>query len=115
MHLVKVDLSWFQADAGVVDFTRSLEYLYPKLNIRCCGLATDACQNQYGRTGFVWEHGKHKHVNLTDAVNAVIRCIEDDTLEGGSVLQVVKGKAQPIAFSVPISVNSGNCLFCFFR
>ena len=96
-----------QIDRTIIDFTRSLEYLYPKVSIRCCGLATGACENQYGRAGSVWGNGEHAHGQLGDAVNALVRCIEDDDIPGGEILHVVKGRLQPIAFSESISFPSG--------
>ena len=88
---------------GVMGFTRSMDYLHPTLNIRCCGLAPGTFQTP------LWPDGKRTWMANTDwlplreAVDGIIRCIEDENIKGGEILEILSGttRIMPLGEHLP--------------
>jgi NAD(P)-dependent dehydrogenase (short-subunit alcohol dehydrogenase family) len=93
---------------GVIGFTRSLAYLHPTLNIRCVGLAPGAFHTS------LWSEDKKTYMEdtewlpLSDVANALIRCIVDESIKGGEILEVNQGGSRIMPLGGPTLCGSGN-------
>lgn len=82
-------------------FTRSMDYLHPILGIRCVGLATGAFQTP------LWVHenassmDNDDSVPLSEVVDAFFRCIKDEVIQGGEILEVLTGKTRILPLGGP--------------
>src|SRR2546423_825728 len=77
---------------GVMGFTRSMDHLHPTLNIRCIGLAPGAFHTA------LWSEEKKSWMDntewlpLAEVVDGMMRCIEDEGIKGGEILEILTGK-----------------------
>jgi NAD(P)-dependent dehydrogenase (short-subunit alcohol dehydrogenase family) len=94
-------------NVGVMGFTRSMDYLHPTMNIRCCGLAPGAFHTP------LWSEEKRSWMDnaewlpLTQVVDGLIRCIEDENIKGGDILEVLIDKTRIMPLGGPLPSGPG--------
>jgi len=91
---------------GVIGFTRSMDYLHPKLGIRVCAIAPGAFRTP------IWDEKVHwmneaGWVPLEEVVDAYMRCIEDESIKGGEVLEVLVGQSRIVELGGEVSSGDG--------
>jgi hypothetical protein len=77
------------------------------MNIRCCGLAPGAFQTP------LWSEEKKSWMDntewlpLSEVVDGMIRCIEDEEIKGGEILEVLTGKQRILPLGGPLPSGAG--------
>jgi NAD(P)-dependent dehydrogenase (short-subunit alcohol dehydrogenase family) len=90
-------------------FTRSMDHLHPTMNIRCVGLAPGAFQTP------LWSEEKKSWMDNTEwlplgeVVDGMMRCIEDEGIKGGEILEILTGKQRvmPLGGELPSGPGAG--------
>ena len=96
---------------GVMGFTRSMDELHPTLGIRVCGLAPGAFQTP------LWSEEKKSWMDntewlpLSEVADGMMRCIEDENIKGGEILEVLTGKTRIMPLGGPLPHGAGIYLF----
>ena len=91
-----------------------MDYLHPTLKIRCCGLAPGAFHTP------LWSAEKKSWMDnaewlpLSDVVDGMMRCIEDEDIQGGQILEVLTGKQRilPLGGELPSGAGITPCVWC---
>ena len=84
-----------------------MDYLHPSLGIRCVGLAPGAFHTP------LWLHENASSMDnddwipLGEVVDALIRCIEDEEIKGGEILEVLTGKTRILPLGGPLPSGAG--------
>lgn len=84
-----------------------MDYLHPTMNIRCCGLAPGAFSTP------LWSEEKRSWMNntewlpLSEVADALIRCIEDESIKGGDIFEVLTGKTRIMPLGGPLPSGPG--------
>jgi NAD(P)-dependent dehydrogenase (short-subunit alcohol dehydrogenase family) len=93
---------------GSMGFTRSMDYLHTSLGIRCVGLAPAAFHNP------PWPHENASRMDnnddwvpLNEVVDALLRCIKDEDIKGGEILEVLSGKTRILPLGELLSSGAG--------
>lgn len=88
-------------------FTRSMAYLHPTCNIRCCGLAPGAFQTPlWSEEKRTWM-GNADWLPISEVVDGMMRCIEDEDIKGGEILEVLTGKTRIMPLGGPLPSGAG--------
>ena len=84
-----------------------MDALHPTMGIRVCGLAPGAFQTP------LWSEEKKSWMEnsewlpLSEVADGMIRCIEDEDVKGGEILEVLTGKTRILPLGGPLPHGAG--------
>jgi len=99
-------------------FTRSMDVLHPTMGIRVCGLAPGAFETPLWSVEKKTWMDNAEWLPLSEVVDGMMRCIEDENIKVGEILEVLTGKTRILPLGGPLphgagislsSVSNGRC------
>jgi len=83
-----------------------MDYLHPTLGIRVCAIAPGSFLSPIWNEKVHWMNDAD-WVSLGDVVDAYMRCIEDETIKGGEVLEVLIGRSRIVELGGEVPGGDG--------